>query len=166
MEGYEMSYKKMTNNNQKSTKFVVKDIPAYFLTDVSEDIENEVISTLKGVPFNRFSIPLNAYREDILGEENNHKCITIGFIKSFDPDTMTFNAIIFNAFKEAVDNFDTTGIEVNFGTYKDHLTRINRLALINVPALADDEDAEAADDAGDVEADDEEPSIEQNEDAE
>ena len=161
-----MSYKKISNDNKKSTKFIVKDIPAYFLVETNEDVEQEVINTLKSVPFNRFSIPLNAYREDILGEDGNHKCITIGFIKSFDPDTMTFNAIIFNAFKEAVDNFDTTGIEVNFGTYKDHLTRINRLALINVPALADDEDAEAADDAGDVEADDEEPSIEQTEDAE
>ena len=154
-----MSYKKMTNNNQKSTKFVVKDVPAYFLTDVSEDIENEVISTLKGVPFNRFSIPLNAYREDILGEDGNHKCITIGFIKSFDPETSSFNAIIFNAFKDAVDAIAEKGIGIDFGVFKEHLSRINRLILINASG-ATEETSEATN------SDDEGSPIEQTETAE
>ena len=157
-----MSYRKISNDNKKSTRFIVKDSPAYFLVETNEDIEQEVINTLKSVPFNRFSIPLNAYREDILGEDGNHKCITIGFIKSFDPETSSFNAIIFNAFKDAVDAIDEKGIEVNFGVYKDHLTRINRLALINV--AVDDETTEEAVEAADT--DDEESYIEQTESAE
>ena len=74
----------------------------------------------------------------------------------------SFNAIIFNAFKDAVDAIDEKGIEVNFGVYKDHLTRINRLALINV--AVDDETTEEAVEAADT--DDEESYIEQTESAE
>ena len=45
-----MSYKKISNDNKKSTKFIVKDIPAYFLVETNEDIEQEVINTLKNNP--------------------------------------------------------------------------------------------------------------------
>lgn len=156
-----MSYKKISNENRKSTKFIIKDIPAYFADeDVSDEVANEVIKTIDSMPFNKFSIPLNAYRDDIFGEEGNHKCITVGFIKSYNADASTFTAIIFNAFKEAVDKMDK-GIEINFGTYKGHLTRINRLALIDVSY----EDEEVVSDE-DTSTDDEEPAIEQTESAE
>ena len=155
-----MSYKKISNDNKNSTKVTLKDIQAFFLTEATDNVGNEIVSTLKNVPFNRFSIPLNAYRGDIFGdEESGHKCITIGFIKSFDPETSTFNATIFNAFKDAVDAIAEKGIGIDFGVYKEHLSRINRLILINASG-ATEETSEATN------SDDEGSPIEQTETAE
>ena len=154
--------KKISNENKNTTKFTLKDIQAFFLQEASEDISREVLSTIKSIPFNRFSIPLNAYRCDIFGTEDDassHKCITIGFIKSFDPDTCTFNATIFNAFKDAVNEISEKGIGIDFGVFKDHLSRINRLILINASG-ATEETSEATN------SDDEGSPIEQTETAE
>ena len=63
--------KKISNENKNTTKFTLKDIQAFFLQEASEDISREVLSTIKSIPFNRFSIPLNAYRCDIFGTEDD-----------------------------------------------------------------------------------------------
>lgn len=149
------NYKRANNDTTKSNKYVMKDVPVYYTntSDLSEDVFEEVENTLKSIPFNRISIPLNAYREDVFeDEEGNKKSVTIGFIKSFNPKALTFNVIIFDTFKSAIKKFDSVGLEVNFGVWKDHLSRINRLSLINVDT---DEDSE-----------DEESTVEQTEDAE
>ena len=88
-----MAYNKKLSNEKKSKKFIISGVQAYIsgADEFSDKIVEQINKVLNSMPFNRFSIPLNAYREDVLPNENgNKKCLTIGFIKKYN------NAYIYN----------------------------------------------------------------------
>lgn len=148
-----MAYNKKLSDKKKSEKFIITGVQAYLSSDANDKILDQVNTVLNTMPFNRFSIPLNAYRESVLPDEvGNKKCLTVGFIKKYDKETGTFNVVIFDTFKSVIETFNEVGIEINFGSFNGELTKINKLILVNVPADdadADDEenDAEPVDDA-------------------
>ena len=161
--------KKFKNKNYKNvgrkqpTKFVLKNIGIVFDDDTySLDILDEIIEVLKDTPFNRITIPLNAYRyalgnDDINGKPDT-RTITVGYIKSFNEETCTFNVVIFNPFKNAIKAFDDYGIEASFGTYEGKLTKINKLNIVSIVAEdgvePDEEHPDRVPDAKEVESED------------
>lgn len=149
-----MAYNKKLSNKKKSEKFIITSVQAY-LSDANDKILDQVNTVLNTMPFNRFSIPLNAYREDVLPDEaGNKKCLTVGFVKKYDKEAGTFDVVIFDTFKSVIETFDEVGIEINFGSFNGELTKINKLILVNIPAgdveedtVDEENDAEPADDA-------------------
>lgn len=135
--------KKFKNKNYKNggkkqpTKFVLKNLGIVFDDDTySLEVLDEIIEVLKDTPFNRITIPLNAYiyalgNDDVNGKPDT-RTITVGYIKSFNEETCAFNVVIFDPFKNAIKTFDDYGIEVSFGTYEGKLTKINKLNIVNI----------------------------------
>lgn len=148
-----MAYNKKLSNEKKSKKFIISGVQAYISGGVesSDKILEQINKVLDSMPFNRFSIPLNAYREDVLPNENgNKKCLTIGFIKKYNNEKGTFDVVIFDTFKSAIQKFENASIEINFGSYNGDLSKINKLILIDAGPMEDED--EAGNDAEPVDA--------------
>ena len=83
-----MAYNKKLSDKKKSEKFIITGVQAYLSSDANDKILDQVNTVLNTMPFNRFSIPLNAYRESVLPDEvGNKKCLTVGkgfFVRGFD----------------------------------------------------------------------------------
>ena len=146
-----MAYNKKLSNEKKSKKFIISGVQAYIsgADEFSDKIVEQINKVLNSMPFNRFSIPLNAYREDVLPNENgNNKCLTIGFIKKYNNEEGTFDVVIFDTFKSAIQKFENTCIEINFGSYNGELSKINKLILMDAGSIEEvtvDNDAETVD---------------------
>ena len=121
------------SKNKKTTKFIINNVPLVLTeandTETDVCVVNEILDVLNNIPFDRFSIPLNANREFIFNEPGNTKSITVGFIKSFDFESATFNIVIFDTFKDVVGGVNKCNVDVNFGIWNGHLSKINRLVL-------------------------------------
>ena len=97
---------KTQNQKKASTKFSIKNVAIVFGEDHNDNTIDEVINILLKVPFNKISIPLNAFKGEMLDnveEAGKKKCITVGFITSLNRETLTFNVVVFNQYKEAFD---------------------------------------------------------------
>ena len=97
---------KIQNQKKQSTKFAIKNVAIVFGDEHDNNTIDEVINILLKVPFNKISIPLNAFKGEMLDnveEGGQRKCITVGFITSLNKETLTFNVVVFNQYKEAFD---------------------------------------------------------------
>lgn len=139
-----MAYKKQFKN-KNTTKCIIKNIPMYINDDANIEVIDEIIEIIASIPFNKFSVPLNAYRKSVLDEPDSTKSLTVGFVRGFNDDDATFDVIIFDTFEDAVKKFNKCGIEINFGIWKDHLSKINKLTLINVATVDNDIENEPTD---------------------
>lgn len=134
---------KIQNQKKQSTKFSIKNVAIVFGEEHDNNTIDEVINILLRVPFNKISIPLNAFKGEMLDnveEAGKKKCITVGFITSLNKETLTFNVVVFNQYKEAFDNFKEIVIQPEFTMYNDKVTKITRLVATNF----DEDDDEVA----------------------
>ena len=125
---------KIQNQKKQSTKFSIKNVAIVFGEEHDNNTIDEVINILLRVPFNKISIPLNAFKGEMLDkveEGGQRKCITVGFITSLNKETLTFNVVVFNQYKEAFDNFKEIVIQPEFTMYNDKVTKITRLVATN-----------------------------------
>lgn len=105
-----------------------------------ENLEKEIIDTLTVCPFSKISMPLSTYRQYIGSADSSEdaRISTVGYIKSYDAETRTFELIIFKTHKEDVDRFDRPMVTPIFTTNRDGSLRVITKLVVE-PGYSDDE---------------------------
>lgn len=105
-----------------------------------ENLEKEIIDTLTVCPFSKISMPLSTYRQYIGSADSSEdtRISTVGYIKSYDAETRTFELIIFKTHKEDVDRFDRPMVTPVFSTNRDGSLRVITKLVVE-PGYSDDE---------------------------
>jgi len=119
----------------------------YIAQDFGDNIRNEILDVLASTPFSKISFPIGTYRyhiQDNIADDDN-RIITVGYIKSYDPETCEFTIIMFN--DEVKDKLKAAGdllcVEVLCTTYATDklgkITRLNVVPMYNEYSEEDDE---------------------------
>lgn len=117
---------------ETNTKPVKRRVPSQKnIISLQTDRVEEVEAILKKVPFKEFSIPLYAYKDDVMDtQERSSKVIQVGFVKSYNAKTKTFHILIYNGFKERIrTTIENPVISVDYSIYEEKLAKINRLII-------------------------------------
>jgi hypothetical protein len=131
-------YKKPNNKRKVNTEIK---IPLYLSADLSEDIRDEIIDVLNINIFNKISIPLNISRSLVNPDtkEGDVRVSTIGYIRSYDSESMEFTVTIFDNFINTVKDLGDVAMDISFVTYKDKFVSITKFIVIPVEIETVDE---------------------------
>lgn len=124
--------KKKTNNNKRYNTFDIK-----FSKETSNGIKDEIIEVFKNTQFNKISIPVASFKCIVNPEETDDtKNLTVGFVKSFNPETNKFKVVIFNKFKEAINNLEDSAIEITYTEKTDKSGNVSLGTIIKLNIIA------------------------------
>lgn len=142
-------YTKHNNDNVFEVPFTLTTVG-----DISAALADEIMDVVRSTRFHRVSISLNSYRRNhnMAASADDTRVITIGYIKSYNAETNTFQVVIFNNAKEAVEKFKNPHIEVAYSSYKDKLNVITKFIIapeedaVEDNTVADDDTVDEASD--------------------
>lgn len=124
--------KKKTNNNKRYNTFDIK-----FSKETSNGIKDEIIEVFKNTQFNKISIPVASFKNIVNPEDTDDtKNLTVGFVKSFNPETNKFKVVIFNKFKEAINNLEDSAIEITYTEKTDKSGNVSLGTIIKLNIIA------------------------------
>lgn len=146
-------YTKHNNDNVIEVPFTLTTVG-----DISAALADEIMDVVRSTRFHRVSIALNSYRRNhnMAASADDNRVITIGYIKSYNAETNTFQVVIFNNAKEAVEKFKNPHIEVAYSSYKDKLNVITKFIIAPEEDAVEDDtvvDSDAVNEATDTVAD-------------
>lgn len=129
-------YTKRNNDNVIEAPFVLSD-------DIPAALADEIMDVVRSTRFHRVSIALNSYRRNhsMAASSDDNRVITIGYIKSYNAETNTFQVVVFNNAKETVEKFKNPHIEVAYSSYKEKLNVITKFII----APEEDKEEDTAD---------------------
>lgn len=141
---------RFSEKREKSGPLFLSNVPLVMNEDMSAEACNAALEVLAQMPFDKFSTPLSAYRADVDENPRNGdtRVITVGYIKSYDPESRTFEVAVYAGPKqEAIEAFDSKVIEVFFTVDRDNnFKSIIHLNIIDHD-LSDEEGEEETDPA-------------------
>ena len=124
--------KKKTNNNKRYNTFDIK-----FFKETSNNVKDEIIEVFKNTQFNKISIPVASFKNIVNPEDtDDNKNLTVGFVKSFNPETNKFKVLIFNKFKEAINNLEDSAIEITYTEKTDKSGNVSLGTIIKLNIIA------------------------------
>ena len=124
--------KKKTNNNKRYNTFDIK-----FFKETSNNVKDEIIEVFKNTQFNKISIPVASFKNIVNPEDtDDNKNLTVGFVKSFNPETNKFKVVIFNKFKEAINNLEDSVIEITYTEKTDKSGNVSLGTIIKLNIIA------------------------------
>ena len=124
--------KKKTNNNKRYNTFDIK-----FFKETSNNVKDEIIEVFKNTQFNKISIPVASFKNIVNPEDtDDNKNLTVGFVKSFNPETNKFKVVIFNKFKEAINNLEDSAIEITYTEKTDKSGNVSLGTIIKLNIIA------------------------------
>lgn len=124
--------KKKTNNNKRYNTFDIK-----FFKETSNNVKDEIIEVFKNTQFNKISIPVASFKNIVNPEDTDDtKNLTVGFVKSFNPETNKFKVVIFNKFKEAINNLEDSAIEITYTEKTDKSGNVSLGTIIKLNIIA------------------------------
>ena len=124
--------KKKTNNNKRYNTFDIK-----FFKETSNNVKDEIIEVFKNTQFNKISIPVASFKNIVNPEDtDDNKNLTVGFVKSFNPETNKFKVVIFNKFKEAINNLEESAIEITYIEKTDKSGNVSLGTIIKLNIIA------------------------------
>ena len=91
----------------------------------------------KNTQFNKISIPVASFKNIVNPEDtDDNKNLTVGFVKSFNPETNKFKVVIFNKFKEAINNLEDSAIEITYTEKTDKSGKVSLGTIIKLNIIA------------------------------
>ena len=124
--------KKKTNNNKRYNTFDIK-----FFKETSNNVKDEIIEVFKNTQFNKISIPVASFKSIVNPEDtDDNKNLTVGFVKSFNPETNKFKVVIFNKFKEAINKLEDSAIEITYTEKTDKSGNVSLGTIIKLNIIA------------------------------
>ena len=124
--------KKKTNNNKRYNTFDIN-----FFKETSNNVKDEIIEVFKNTQFNKISIPVASFKSIVNPEDtDDNKNLTVGFVKSFNPETNKFKVVIFNKFKEAINNLEDSAIEITYTEKTDKSGNVSLGTIIKLNIIA------------------------------
>ena len=124
--------KKKTNNNKRYNTFDIK-----FFKETSNNVKDEIIEVFKNTQLNKISIPVASFKNIVNPEDtDDNKNLTVGFVKSFNPETNKFKVVIFNKFKEAINNLEDSAIEITYTEKTDKSGNVSLGTIIKLNIIA------------------------------
>ena len=124
--------KKKTNNNKRYNTFFIK-----FFIETFNNVKDEIIEVFKNTQFNKISIPVASFKNIVNPEDtDDNKNLTVGFVKSFNPETNKFKVVIFNKFKEAINNLEDSAIEITYTEKTDKSGNVSLGTIIKLNIIA------------------------------
>ena len=124
--------KKKTNNNKRYNTFDIK-----FFKETSNNVKDEIIEVFKNTQFNKISIPVASFKNIVNPEDtDDNKNLTVGFVKSFNPETNKFKVVIFNKFKEAINKLEDSAIEITYTEKTDKSGNVSLGTIIKLNIIA------------------------------
>ena len=138
-------FKRQNNSNTQKydNRTIFSNLTFYTDEDATDETREAIAETLKETPFKKISFPLNCTRRYATGEDSE-KCITIGFVKSFDSRNYEFSVTVFGKYADAVEKFKEPAIYIDYNTYEGKFTRINKISIIDAGDYTSDEDVNEA----------------------
>lgn len=138
--------RKKTNKQPKVNPNELK-APLFLSADLNENIVNEILDVLAETKFNKISMPLGTYRcliDSDLDESDTRVC-TIGYIRSFNPETKEFTVIVFSKFLDLIKEYGDIAMELQFTNHKEHLGTITKFNIVPVVYEEESEDVNEVD---------------------
>ena len=124
--------KKKTNNIKRYNTFDIK-----FFKETSNNVKDEIIEVFKNTQFNKISIPVASFKNIVNPEDaDDNKNLTVGFVKSFNPETNKFKVVIFNKFKEVINNLEDSAIEITYNEKTDKYDNVSLRTIIKLNIIA------------------------------
>ena len=108
-----------------------------FFKETSNNVKDEIIEVFKNTQFNKISIPVASFKNIVNPEDtDDNKNLTVGFVKSFNPETNKFKVVIFNKFKEAINNLEDSAIEITYTEKTDKSGNVSLGTIIKLNIIA------------------------------
>jgi len=109
----------------------------------SESVVNEILDVLANMRFDKISVPVGTYRAllDPSVAADDTRVLTVGYIKSYDPEKEEFSVVIYSANRDAIYAFKDPGLEIVFNQYNDSLGIITKFNVIPLSADNTEESA-------------------------
>lgn len=107
----------------------------------SENVINDILEVLSQERFDKISHPVGTYRYllDNTIPKDDTRIITVGYIKSYDPEKEEFTVVIYGQNRDLIYGFKDPGLEIVFNTFEDALSVITKFNVI--PLFSEEEDS-------------------------
>ena len=107
----------------------------------SENVINDILEVLSQERFDKISHPVGTYRYllDNTVPKDDTRIITVGYIKSYDPEKEEFTVVIYSQNRDLIYGFKDPGLEIVFNTFEDALSVITKFNVI--PLFSEEEDS-------------------------